>query len=236
MKVNDIEKRIIYEDNQIIVCNKEEGILSQADSTGDIDMVSLLKDYLKVKYQKPGNVYLGLVHRLDKRVSGVMVFGKTSKASSRLSSDIRDKNFEKIYLAIVIGKINKPDRIITNIKKEGLKAKIDDNGKESILEYEPLDYLKINDKEYTLLKVKLETGRFNQIRMQLASINHPLINDFKYGYKTSSRTNDYVPLGLYCVKLSFNHPVTKERLSFFMNKELFKFSEYVNVERIYEKF
>lgn len=233
MKASNIEKDIIFEDNQIIVCNKEEGVLSQADSTSDLDMLTLLKDYLKVKYNKPGNVYLGLVHRLDKRVSGVMVFGKTSKASSRLSSDIRDKNFEKIYLAIVLGKVTKGDRIVTNIKKEGLIAKVDDNGKESILEYEPLDYLTINNKEFTLLKVRLETGRFNQIRMQLASINHPIINDFKYGYK-DNKSNDFVPLGLYCVKLSFNHPVTKERLSFFMNKSLFKYNEYVDLERIYE--
>lgn len=235
-KVNfDIQDDIIYEDNQIIVCNKREGILSQEDDTKDPDMVNLLKDYLKVKYNKPGNVYLGLVHRLDKRVSGVMVFGKTSKASKRLSEAIREKDFEKEYLAIASGIITEAKELVDKLEKKNLKAEISGSGKESILKYFPISIIKINDKDYSILKVKLVTGRFNQIRAQLALDGHVLINDFKYGFNPENKEKDYVPLGLYCVKLSFSHPVTKEKLSFMMNKDLFKFNKYIDLEKIYEK-
>ena len=235
-KVNfDIEKDIIFEDNQIIVCNKREGILSQEDDTNDPDMVNLLKDYLKVKYNKLGNVYLGLVHRLDKRVAGVMVFGKTSKASSRLSDAIRKKEFEKEYLAIARGVITEGKELCDKLEKKDLKAVKTEEGKESILEYFPVDHLKIDGNDYTILKVNLITGRFNQIRAQLALDNHVIINDFKYGFSSKQKESTYVPLGLYCVKISFNHPVTKEKLTFMMNKDLFKFNEYIDLEKIYEK-
>lgn len=233
MKTLDISKYIIYEDNHIIVCNKPEGILSQEDKTKDPDMVNLLKDYLKEKYQKPGNVYVGLVHRLDKRVSGVMVFAKTSKGASRLSSLVRNHELKKEYLALVSGEVTKPKTLKTNIKKVDTKAISSDDGKEAILEYFPLKKVIINNKPFTFLKIDLITGRFNQIRMQLALDNHPIINDFKYGYQ-GKKQNDYVPLGLYCVKLSFPHPITKEIQTYYMSKDLFAFNDVMDLEAIYE--
>ena len=205
---------ILYEDNHIIVCIKPEGILSQKDSTEELDLLSILKDYLKETYNKPGNVYLGLVHRLDRRVSGVMVLAKTSKAASRLSSDIRENNIGKTYYAICQGNVLEKGTLINKLKKVDEKAVEAPDGKESILDYEKILNLEIDNKEYSLVKVLLHTGRFNQIRCQFALNNHPLINDFKYGFHSNKGNKDFSHIGLFCVMLEITHPVKKEVMTF----------------------
>lgn len=213
---------ILYEDNHLLVVIKPEGVLSQADETNEIDMLTLLKEYLKETYQKPGNVYLGLVHRLDRRVSGVMVFAKTSKAASRLSLDIRNHNFNKIYYAIASGLITGSGTLNNKLEKVNTVSKETKDGKESSLDYQVIDNFKLDKNNFSLLEVTLHTGRFNQIRTQFSLINRPLINDFKYGY-TGTNYNDHI--GLFCVKLSFSHPVTKELMTFTYDEILNKTKE-----------
>ena len=133
---------IVYEDNHLLVVEKPINIPVQEDSSNNKDLLTILKEYIKEKYNKPGNVYLGLVHRLDRPVGGIMVFAKTSKAASRLSEQIRVKSFKKIYNAVVIGKINESGTLIDKLLKDTKRniVKVDDNGKESILKYKLLDY------------------------------------------------------------------------------------------------
>lgn len=199
---------ILYEDNHIIVVIKPFNVLSQADDTNDIDMLTIIKDYIKEKYNKPGNVYLGLVHRLDRPVSGVMVFAKTSKAASRLSEEVRNKTMHKYYLAVVHGKTKDEETLVDKISKDTKtnNSYIDANGKESILTYKTLYYDK--DKDLSLIEVDLKTGRHHQIRLQLSNINHPLYGDQRYGL------GEKVQLALYAYKLCFTHPVSKEELCF----------------------
>lgn len=197
---------ILYEDNHIIVVYKERGILAQPDKTGDMDILSIVKTYLKEKYQKPGNVYLGLVHRLDRNTSGIMVLAKTSKAASRLSKQITNNEFTKRYLTVVEGKISKDDVLVSYLSKDekALKAYINRSGKEAILSYHVLS---CNDNE-SYLDIDLKTGRFHQIRAQLSSINHPLKGDKLYGSTYPK------PYFLEAYLLSFYHPITKEELTF----------------------
>lgn len=201
---------IIYEDNHLLVVDKPEGILSQEDITKDLDILTVLKKYLKEKYNKKGDAYLGLVHRLDRRVSGVMVFGKTSKASSRLSECIRNKEFKKIYIAICSGYLEGKGKLINKIdKKDGLAVQ-DESGKDAVLEYEVIGHFKLEN-DFSVVKINLLTGKYNQIRKQMELIGHPLINDFKYGYRGK---NYHDSLGLRCVEIGFNHPTTKEFMTF----------------------
>ena len=206
-----IDLKVLYEDNHIMVVEKPENVLSQGDNTNDESMLEIIKEYLKVKYNKPGNVFVGLVHRLDRRVSGVMVFAKTSKAASRLSEAIRDNLFTKKYQAIVSGIINGNEKLIHYLSKVDGKAIEDKNGKESILFYSQIKSFKIGNKDFTLLDIDLITGRYNQIRKQLSLIGHPIVNDYKYGY-TGENHND--AFGLRCVEISFPHPISKEILKF----------------------
>lgn len=211
MKKTD-ELKILYEDNHIIVVVKLENILSQKDDTNDLDMLTLIKEYIKKSKEKEGNVYLGLVHRLDRRVGGVMVFAKTSKAASRLSDDIRNHNFNKKYLAIVEGEINGSGVLVDYLKKVDNRAIISkEDGKISELKYQVLKNFFLDDNICTILLINLLTGRYNQIRAQLSHFNHPIINDFKYGYK--GKNYDDV-LGLFCYEISFNHPTKKEKMAF----------------------
>lgn len=211
MKIDSL--KVLYEDNHIIVVVKPENILSQQDNTNDLDMLSLIKEYIKVTKKKEGNVYLGLVHRLDRRVGGVMVFAKTSKAASRLSEDIREHNFEKRYLAIVDGEIKSDGALTDYLKKVDNKALVctSSDGKISKLEYKVLGNIYLDNNNFTLLVVNLFTGRYNQIRAQLSNFNHPIVNDFKYGYR--GKNYDDV-LGLFCYELSFFHPTKKEKMTF----------------------
>ena len=211
---------ILYEDNHIIVVVKPTNILSQQDITNDPDMLTIIKAYLKEKYHKPGNVYLGLVHRLDRVVGGVMVFAKTSKAASRLSNDIRENKVHKTYLAVCHGKTKEFDTLKDYLKKESdFKSVVtnEKDGKLAILNYELLDYDK--EKDLSLVKVDLKTGRHHQIRVQFSNISHPLVGDKRYG------NDNYSNIGLFAYKLSFIHPVKKEEMTFTFlpNHEPFNF-------------
>lgn len=200
---------VLYEDNHIIVVVKPFNIPTQEDSSKDIDMLTIIKDYIKEKYNKPGNVYLGLVHRLDRPASGVMVFARTSKAASRLSDEVRNRTIKKTYLAIVHGKTKEKEKLVDYISKDNKtnNSYIDKkSGKESILTYTRLKYDEKED--LSLIKVDLETGRHHQIRLQMSNIGHPLYGDQRYG------TQDKKQLALYAYKLEFTHPVTKEQMTF----------------------
>lgn len=194
---------ILYEDNHLLVALKEPFILSQSDGSNTPDMLTILKKYLKEKYNKPGNVYLGLVHRLDKEVGGVMVFAKTSKAASRLSEQVRLHKFEKYYLAVVKG-IVESDTYKDKILREEYQSKIDKKGKDAVLSFETLDVINNN----SLVKINLLTGRHHQIRVQFSERGHYLLGDSRYGKKGK------YSLALYAYHLAFYHPVTKEKLVF----------------------
>ena len=212
--------KILYEDNHIIVVVKEPGIPTQEDKTGDKDMLTIVKEYIKVKYNKPGNVYLGLVHRLDRMVGGVMVFAKTSKAASRISEYIRQKNVKKRYLAVVNGTLPVSDQKVELrnylVKNERLNmSRVVDSttkgSKESILEYKVLKNFTYNGKDYSLVDIDLHTGRHHQIRLQFAHIGHPLYGDIKYGQKVNKVGQN---LALFSYYLSFFHPTKDEYLEF----------------------
>ena len=199
---------VLYEDNHIIVVVKPYNVLSQGDSTGDISIMDMVKSYIKEKYHKPGNVYLGLVHRLDRPVEGVMVFARSSKAASRLTKAFNEHKITKKYLAIVHGKMEKDKaELIDKIEKtsDG-NSIISDNGKEAILDYEVLDYDKEND--CSLVSIVLKTGRHHQIRVQFASRGHYLLGDQRYGVLDNKQ------ISLFSYYLSFEHPVTHEILEF----------------------
>lgn len=206
--------KVIFEDNHIIVVEKPVNIPSQQDKTGDIDMLTIIKDYLKEKYNKPGNVYVGLIHRLDRPVGGVMVFAKTSKSASRLSEAVRTKKFEKTYLVIVDGQMEEKEGILedyllknekTNLSKVVEKEK--NNAKYAKLEYEVIKYQE--DIDLSLLIIKLHTGRHHQIRVQLSSRGHSIYGDQKYGVRGRGKQ-----IALWAYKLSFEHPTLKEWLTF----------------------
>ena len=206
--------KIYYEDNHIIVAYKDKGILSQADGSNKPDMLTLLKDYIKEKYNKPGNVYLGLVHRLDINTSGIMVFARTSKAAARLNDQIKNHVFVKKYIATVEGILTNKDFIELKsylLKNESeKKSYVNKNGQEAILSYRAIKNYKINNFDVTDILVNLKTGRFHQIRCQMSSIGHPLYGDIKYGSKNN--INNDMPLEAYY--LSFLHPTTKELMEF----------------------
>ena len=199
---------VLYEDNHIIVVFKPENILSQADSTGDTDMLTIIKDYIKKKYNKPGNVYLGLVHRLDRPVSGVMVFARTSKAASRLSKQIQNHEFSKQYLAVINGILpEKEGELCDYLAKDSngnTRVVSPSNGKKSILKYKVI----AEKDNYSLVEISLITGRHHQIRVQFSSRGYPLVGDQRYGKM------DKKQIALCSYKLSFYHPITKEKLVF----------------------
>jgi 23S rRNA pseudouridine1911/1915/1917 synthase len=209
-----MDLKVLYEDNHIIVVEKPVNIPSQGDKTGDEDMLTIIKQYIKEKYNKPGEVYLGLVHRLDRPTGGVMVFARTSKAASRLSEQVRNKDFEKKYLCIVDGKMENEkgtfkDFLLKNEKTNTSKVVPEGtkNSKEAILDYEVVKY---NEEiNLSVVKVALHTGRHHQIRVQFASRNHSLCGDQKYGTRGRGKQ-----LCLWAYSLSFYHPTTKEKLTF----------------------
>lgn len=211
---NEINLKVIYEDNHIIVVEKPANIPSQGDKTGDLDMLTIIKAYLKEKYNKPGNVYLGLVHRLDRPVGGVMVFAKTSKAAARLSEQVREKVFKKKYLVIVNGKFEEKKGTLKDylLKNERLnKSKVVEEGtknsKYAELDYEVLKYDK--EQNLSLLKINLHTGRHHQIRVQLSSRDHSIYGDAKYNGRGSARQ-----LYLWAYELTIQNVISKEEMTF----------------------
>lgn len=203
---------ILYEDNHIIVVIKPANMPVCLDSSKDIDLLSTIKEYIKKKYHKPGNVYLGLVHRLDRPVSGVMVFAKTSKAAERLSKQITDKKFIKTYYAIIEGIPKKEDTFKDYLKKDEKTNTSyitnEKDGKLSILDYTLID----SKNNLSLVKINLKTGRHHQIRVQFSSRHYPLYGDHKYNKKFINDNKE--DIALIAKELSFYHPVTKELLNF----------------------
>lgn len=206
--------KILFEDNHIIVVEKTPNIPSQSDKTGDIDMLTLVKQYIKEKYNKPGNVYLGLVHRLDRPVGGIMIFAKTSKAASRLSDEVREKVFKKKYLAVVDGKIEKTKGSLENYlykdERNNMSKVVNKdkkNAKLAKLDYEVLFYDEV--KNLSLLKINLHTGRHHQIRVQLSNFGHSIFGDQKYGTRGTGKQ-----IALWAYELTIVHPITKEEMTF----------------------
>ena len=199
--------QILYEDNHIIVVIKECNIPVQEDNSKDLDMLTMIKQYIKEKYNKPGNVYLGLVHRLDRPVGGVMVFAKTSKAASRLSEQIRNKSIEKRYIALTHNHTKEheilKDRLLKNEKTN--TSKIDEKGKYAILEYNLIEYRN----NMSLIDINLLTGRHHQIRVQLSHHGYPIYGDQRYGIDKEG-----IQIHLWAYKLKFKHPVKDEIMEF----------------------
>ena len=217
--------KVLYEDNQIIVVEKEPNIPSQEDKTGDIDMLTLVKKYIKEKYNKPGEAYIGLVHRLDRPVGGAMVFARTSKSASRLSEQVRNKTLEKIYVAVVDGNIEKKQGTLedylykderNNISKVVSKDK--KNAKLAKLDYKVINYDEKRD--LTTVMIKLYTGRHHQIRVQFANFGHSLYGDQKYGTRGKGKQ-----IRLWAYKLYLEHPVSKEKLEFVSIPPFVKYTE-----------
>ncbi len=201
---------IIYEDNHLLVVEKPVGIPVQEDKSKDIDMIRLLKDYRIKNENKSGDAYIGLVHRLDRPVGGIMVFAKTSKAASRLSEEIRNNTFHKTYLAVIKGTLkNKEntlnDYLIKNEKENKSYVTSKDKGKASSLKYKV-----ISEKDnLSLVEINLITGRSHQIRVQFSSRNHPLVGDSKYGNNPNN-----IDIALFAQSITLAHPTTKETLTF----------------------
>lgn len=198
---------IIYEDNHLLVVEKPINVPVQADKSGDEDLLTMLKKYLKEKYDKPGDVYLGLVHRLDRPVGGVMVFAKTSKAASRLSKQVQKHEFKKIYMAVIEGKVSDSGTFKDKLKKDEKTniTRVSEDGKEAELSYNLIGFVN----NLSLVRISLKTGRSHQIRVQFASRKIPLYGDQKYN---PNAVKDQI--ALFASKLEFKHPVTKEIMSF----------------------
>ncbi len=208
------ELKILFEDNHIIVVEKRPNIPSQADKTEDEDMLTIVKQYIKKQYNKPGNVYLGLVHRLDRPVGGIMVFAKTSKAAARLSDQVRRKVFKKKYLAVVDGKFKQQEGTLEDYlyKDERLNmsrvvSKEKKNAKLAKLDYKVLKYNEV--KNLSLVEINLHTGRHHQIRVQLSHLGHSIFGDQKYGNRGQGKQ-----IALWAYELTIEHPITKEEMTF----------------------
>ncbi len=204
---------VLYEDNQIVVVLKPQNVPSAPDDSGDEDMLSLVKDYIKQKYNKTGEAFVGLVHRLDRPTGGIMVFARNSKSAKRLSEQFKTHEIEKTYYAITQGVVKIKTQTLVNYVKKDEKDNIvkivpmsEKGAKKAELVYKVLE----DNGNESLLEVKILTGRSHQIRLQLANIGFPLVGDVKYG-KATGRTG---ALGLWAGKLSFTHPTTKEKLMF----------------------
>ena len=204
---------VLFEDNHIIIVNKKAGDITQGDKTGDKPLSDVVKEYVKEKYNKPGNVFIGTVHRLDRPTSGIVIFARTSKALERLNKMLRDKTIDKTYWAIVKNAPKKEnDTLINFLKKDTKKNKSFVykkeicGSKESTLHYKTIKKLD----NYFLLEINLETGRHHQIRTQLSFIGSPIKGDLKYGFNRSNKDGS---ISLHARKIKFVHPVSKENIS-----------------------
>ena len=204
---------VIYEDNHILVVNKAAGLLVQGDQTGDESLVDIAKRYIKDKYHKPGNVFLGLVHRLDRPTTGVIVLARTSKALTRLNQQFKDRLTKKVYRAVVSGSPEPKARLEHFLRKNSSQNKSFHypkntlNTKHAILRYRYIEQLR----SYHVLEIELETGRHHQIRAQLAAVGLHIKGDLKYGAK---RPNQNGSIHLHAQSLALAHPTTKEEMKF----------------------
>ena len=205
--------QVLFEDNHLIVVNKRSGDITQGDKTGDKPLSDVVKEYVKEKYNKAGNVFLGVVHRLDRPTSGVIIFARTSKALERLNKMLRDKTISKTYWAVVKGYPLKEKNTLINFLKKNPKnnkssvyTKEIPDSKRAILHYNILKKLD----SYSLLEIDLETGRHHQIRAQLSFIGFPIKGDLKYGFNRSNKDGS---IHLHARKITFMHPVSKEEIS-----------------------
>ena len=205
--------QVLYEDNHIIVINKRSGDIVQGDKTGDTPLSDIVKLYIKENYDKPGNVFLGVVHRLDRPTSGIVVFARTSKALTRLNKLFAEKKVKKTYWAIVKRRPEQDKGSLTHWLRKNPKnnkstafPKEVDGSKKAILHYELIQELN----RYYLLSIQLETGRHHQIRSQLAAIGSPIKGDLKYGFDRSNRD---ASIHLHSRQIEFVHPVSKELIS-----------------------
>ena len=212
---NSSNLQILHEDNHLIIINKRVGDIVQGDKTGDKPLSEIVKEYIKTKYNKPGEVYLGVVHRLDRPTSGIVVFARTSKALTRMNALFSNRETQKTYWAIVKNKpLKSEDKLVHYIKRNEKnntsKAFIKEvpESKLASLEYKIIK----NSDNYFALEINLHTGRHHQIRAQLSEIKCPIKGDLKYG---ADRSNPDGGIHLHAVKLVFDHPVTKEKLNIF---------------------
>ena len=206
------ELKVLYEDNHIIVVIKEQNVPTQSDVSGDCDMLTRVKAYIKEKCNKPGDVYIGLVHRLDRPTGGVMVFARTSKSASRLSDQIREGNVQKRYLAVTSSLPKKDSGRLENYLKKNASRNTVEIVPETTTDakFASLDYSVVQKvKDYALIDVDLHTGRSHQIRVQLSAIGAPIVGDKKY-----NATNSSTKMALWCYKLEFEHPTTKQIMKF----------------------
>ncbi len=213
MHSNKDNLQVLFEDNHIIIVNKRSGDITQGDKTGDKPLSDVVKNYIKTKFNKPGNVYLGVVHRLDRPTSGVIIFARTSKALERLNKMLREKKINKTYWAIVKGCPKKEkDTLINFLKKNPKKNKSSvyqheiSGAKRAVLHYQVIQKLD----NYSLLEIDLETGRHHQIRAQLSAFGFPIKGDLKYGFNRSNKDGS---IHLHARKIEFIHPVSKEQIS-----------------------
>jgi 23S rRNA pseudouridine1911/1915/1917 synthase len=205
--------QVLFEDNHLIIVNKRSGDITQGDKTGDKPLSDVVKEYVKEKYNKAGNVFLGVVHRLDRPTSGVIIFARTSKALERLNKMLRDKTISKTYWAVVKEYPKKEKGTLINFLKKNPKnnkssvyTKEIPDSKRAILHYNILKKLD----SYSLLEIDLETGRHHQIRAQLSFIGFPIKGDLKYGFNRSNKDGS---IHLHARKIIFMHPVSKEEIS-----------------------
>ncbi len=207
------QQRILFEDNHLIAVNKQSGDLVQGDKTGDVILPDLIKDYIAVAYDKPGAVYLGVTHRLDRPTSGVVVFARTSKALTRMNKLFASHDTQKVYWAVVEGQVRNEKQTVTHFMVRNPKQNKSyahdhevPNSKKAVLHYRLIQRLD----RYSLLEVTLETGRHHQIRSQLSKIGYAIKGDLKYGAR---RSNKDASIHLHARSLSFIHPVRKEAVA-----------------------
>ncbi len=209
--MKSLDSEIIFSDNHLLVAVKPCGLLTQPDDSGDDSLEAFAKKWVKQEYNKPGNVYLHAIHRLDRPVSGLVLFARTSKALSRLNEQSRNQEIQRIYVAEVEGilpaKEGKLDHYLIHGDHRALIAKATDKeAKHARLTYQVLKF----NPHTTLVSIELETGRYHQIRAQFSASGHPVVGDQRYG----SKTGNGIAIHLHCAKLALEHPVTKELLSF----------------------
>lgn len=219
--------QVIYEDNHIIVVVKPPNVLTQADNTGDDCLLEQVREYIRTKYNKPGNVYVGLLHRLDRPVGGLLVFAKTSKAASRLSDDIRNNNIDRKYMAVVHGKTPKQNVVESYLLKDTKTNMVKSYNKEvkgskkAKLSYETLEF----KNDMSLVEITLYTGRSHQIRVQMSSSGYPIYGDMRYGKQEKGN------IALFCYKLTITHPTKKEKMEFVCMPTTKPFTDYKSASK-----